>query len=166
MGNFQGRATCFTTLWLCGGGGGRAWKGDSAATWLLAGCLALTVSTHFIYSPYATSVLPVVALVNSKGTGSVCVLGPCGPFKQSLLKIQHFLPPPQPPLVFRVKSYRDLSSGDGSLGCVVWLRAGVACCQDTPPDFYLPHVCGGRGGLPILLPLLATPHLHPSTPSG
>ena len=30
--------------------------------------------------------------------------------------------------------------GAGTLGCVVWAGAGIACCQGIPPDFYPPYV--------------------------
>lgn len=43
-------------------------------------------------------------------TGRLHVLSPCRPFKPSLLKIQQFLLPPQPPLVFTARCYGDLSS--------------------------------------------------------
>ena len=75
----------------------------------LPGCH--TFSSHFTHSPYVTSALLAIALVlNPRVGGFVYVLRPCGPFKQSFLKIQQFLPLPQLPLVFIGRSYGDLSS--------------------------------------------------------
>ena len=69
------------------------------------------ISNHFTHFPFVTGALPAVALVvNPRVGGFAYILSLCGPFKQTLLKIQQFLLPPQPPLVFTARSYGDLSS--------------------------------------------------------
>ena len=61
--------------------------------------------------PCVTGALPAVALVLSPRVGGFAyILRVCGLFIWSILKIQQFLPLPQPPLVFIARSYGDLSS--------------------------------------------------------
>ena len=57
-----------------------------------------------------------------EGGGSAYILCPRGPFRWSLLEIWQFLPPPQPLLVFIVRSYGALSSWSWNPGLcgLVW----------------------------------------------
>ena len=48
--------------------------------------------------------------MNPRVGGFEYVLSPCGHFKWTLLKIQQFLPPSQPPLIFTARNFGDLSS--------------------------------------------------------
>ena len=104
-----------------------------------------------------TVTLPaLVLMLNPRGGRgrSVYILSPCRPFMQSLLKIWQYLPPPQPLLVFTVRSYRDLSSWHWNpVLCHSGLGLRMLHSQSTPPNFYPPHV---NLGLPILL----QPPLH------
>ena len=109
LSNCQGGATHFTTLWLC------VWGGLGEGTvllpvfWMFA--WHLPISSLFIHSPYATGTLTDVALpVNLRKGEFAYILRSCRTFKQSLLKIQQFLPPPQLLLLFIARSYGDLSS--------------------------------------------------------
>ena len=71
---------------------------------LVSGGLPRThpISNYFTHFLYATGVLLAVALVVIPSLGGFAyVLGPCGPFKWTLLRNQQFLLPPQPPLVLQ-----------------------------------------------------------------
>ena len=110
LGNCQDEATCFTTLWLCVGKEGL----EMGQCHCLAsgGLLSIhPISSHFTHFLYVTGTLPAVALgVDPRVGGFAYVLSPCGSFKQSLLKIQQFLLPPQAPLgTFTTRSYGNLS---------------------------------------------------------
>ena len=67
--------------------------------------------------PCAIDTLPIVTLVPNPRR-----VGPCRPFKWSLLKIWQFLP------------------GTGTLGCAIWPGTGIARSQ-----VYLPIVMSGCG---------------------
>ena len=85
------------------------------------------ISSHFTHFLYVTGALPAAALVvNPRVEGFAYVLSPCGAFKWTLLKIWQFLSLPKSPLVFTARSYGDLPSGTGTLGCAVWPGAGIA----------------------------------------
>ena len=104
-----GGATCFTTFWLCVGGGLR----EGTVRCLASGGLPGTypVSSHFTHSPYVTGTLPAVALVlNPRVGGLVYILRLCSPFKWSFLKIWQFLMLSQPPRIFTDRNYGDLPS--------------------------------------------------------
>ena len=53
--------------------------------------------------------------------------------------------------------------GAGTLGCVVWTGARIACSHGNPPDFYPPYV---KVGLldPQLAPVPLYTTLHPLPP--
>ena len=53
----------------------------------------------------------------------------CGFFKRKCLGFQEFIQPTQPPLIFSVKSCRDLSPGTGTLGWRAWCGAGTPCSK-------------------------------------
>ena len=60
----------------------------------------------------------------------------------------------------------------GSLGCIIWPVAGIACSEGIPPNFYPACVNVGTAHLPLLPPpLCTTPHpvrpgsITPSLPS-
>ena len=94
---------------LCRGEGSERWQCYCLASGALPG--TCSISSHFTHSLYVTGGLPVVFLVPNPRTGWFAyVLRLCGLFKQSLLKIQQFLLPPQPPLIFTSRTYGDLSS--------------------------------------------------------
>ena len=125
----QGRATHFTTLWLRVGEGSEKGRCHCLASGGLTGRKLSPGthpdSSHFTFSLCTTCGLPAVALgLNPRAGGSVWVQSPCGCFKRSLLKIWcFFFLSPRPPLVFTVRSYRDLSSWrwtTGVLGGLVW----------------------------------------------
>ena len=64
-----------------------------------------------------TGALSAASLVgNPRVDGFAYILSLYKPFKQILLKIQQFLPPSEPSLVFIVRSYEDLSSWCWNLG--------------------------------------------------
>ena len=106
---------------------------------------ARPISSHFTqltHFPYSTGTLPAVALVVNPRVGVfVYVLSLCGPFKRTSLKIQQFLLPPQPPLIFTARRYGDLSSWhwNPGLGGLVW-------CYDPLlrryPSRFLSTTCG------------------------
>ena len=99
------------------------------------------ISSHFTHSPYVTGILPAVALVlNPRVGGFAYILRPCGPFKQSVLKIQQLFPLPQPPLVFIARSYGDLSSqyGNPRLCGLAW---GWDHSLPTYPSQFLSPTC-------------------------
>ena len=143
---------------LCGE---KAWRGVNRHC-LASGGLHHThpISSHFSHFLYGTGALPAVALVLNPRVGtSVYVPSSCVPFKQSLLKIQQFLLPPQPPLVFTARSYWVLSSRHWNpwLCSLAWTR--ITHSQGIPPDFHPPYVIVGSSLLLSLLPLCTTPCL-------
>ena len=107
--------------------------------------------------------LPAIALVvNLRVGGFAFVLGPCGPFKRTLLKIQQSLSLLQPPLVLQPEVMGIYLLSTGTLGLAVWPGVRITHSQGIHPDFYLPHVNVGPRYLPLLLPLHSTLSLHPS----
>ena len=116
-----------------------------------------------------TSPTPYMQLVpfqlNPRVGGFVYILRLYGHFKWSLLKIQQFFPPPQPPLGSIARSYGDLSSW-----CWIPRLFSLAWCWDRwlprYPSRFLstaPHFNVGPCVLP-LSPLHATLHLLTSLP--
>ena len=101
--------------------------------------------------------------------GFVYILGPCGSFKQSLLRDQQFILPPQLPNSHWFLQPEVMSlyyPSPGTLGCAVWPGVGLTHSQGMFPDFYPSHVDGGPP-LPIpplLPPPLCTTHLLSSPP--
>ena len=133
LGNHQGRATCFTALWLCIGGG------------LGEGTMPLPGFLRFAWHlACAIGTFPAVALVlNPSGGGSSYILSLCGLFKQSVLKIQQFLLLLQTPPVFTARSYGDLSSWCWNPG-ICSLAWGWDHWLSRYPSWFLPttHECG------------------------
>ena len=151
---------CFVALYV-GEGLERGQCHCLAADGLLSTC---PVSSHFTHFPHVTDTLLAVALVEVPRVGRFAfILGPWGPFKQTLLRDWQFLPPPQPPLVFIARSYEALFPSAGTLGCVVWPEARIARSPGIPPDFYPPHINVGPP-IPQLPPLPHCLHLATTTP--
>ena len=101
---------------------GRAQRGDNAAAWPLEFCPGGScLPTCTSLSPHiATGALPAVALVlKPRGSESAEVISKAF---AGLLRILQFLLLPQPPLVFRYRSYGDLSSWhwNPGLGGLLW----------------------------------------------
>ena len=123
------------------------------------------IASHFTHSLCAAGTLPAVSLVvNSKVGGFAYVLSLCRPFKQSLLKIQWFFPPPLLPLVFQPEVMGIYLPGVGTLGCAVLPGARTAHSQAIPCKFYLPQVNVGPSIPPPSPSLHATPCLCASPP--
>ena len=125
------------------------------------------ISSHFPCFLYATGTLPATALVLNPRVGLYAyILGPRSSFKRTLLRDWQFLSLSQTSLVFIARGYEALFLGAGTLGCVVWPGAGIACSPGVSSAFYWPQV---NVGPPILLATTtASPQLSQcilSTPS-
>ena len=111
-----------TALALCGSVWGEGSERGQCCCLASGGLpeLALFPGLHSPHPTPAVRLAPFKLVLNTSGW--VCViLRPCRPFKWNL-KIQQFLLPPQPPLVFTARSYEDLSSWQWSPGLcgLVW----------------------------------------------
>ena len=109
--------------------------------YLAAGSFLSThpISSHFTHIPYGTGTLLTVALVVVPRVGGFAyILELCGPFKQTLLRDQKFLPLPQPPLVFTARSYKALIC----LALESWAaRSGLGLGSFTPQVSLQVFIC-------------------------
>ena len=123
---------CFVVL--CGE---RVQKGDNATAWLLEICLTFALFPVTSLTPHMPLVpLPALALVlNPRGGRSAYVLSPCGPFKQSLLKIWQFLLPPKPNWFLQPEVMGIYLPGTGTPGCAVWPELGSLTPKVSFPLF-------------------------------
>ena len=98
---------CFVAL--CGG---EVSEGGQCCCLISGGSPGIHLaSSHFTHFPYATGTLLAAALVMIPRVGGfMYVLGPCRPFKQTLLRKWQLLLLPQPTLVFTARSCEALSS--------------------------------------------------------
>ena len=83
---------------------------------LLISCPISSYFPHFLYA--AGTLLAASLVLNPWVGGFLYILGPCGSFKQILLKGWQFLSPCHPPLVFTIRSYEILLSQHWNLGCM------------------------------------------------
>ena len=99
------------------------------------------VSSHFTHFPNMTGSLLAVALVVNPRVGALeNILNLCRPFQWTLLKIWQFLPPPQPPLFFIARSYRDISSLHWNPG-LCGLAWEWDCSLSRYPSWFSPTTC-------------------------
>ena len=72
------------------------------------------ISSYFTPFPYMTGApLPAALVVVPRVGGFVFVLGPCGPFKCTLLRHQQSL-------IFQARSHETSFPGTGTQGCALW----------------------------------------------
>ena len=164
LGNHQGGATHFTTLWLCVGGGFGDGTVPLPGFWRFARQLPHFQSLHPF--PVCNWHPPSCCSSAESQSGFVNVLRLCRPFKHSLLKIQQFLSLPQPLLVFTTRIYGDLpyllvlelwavlcGLGLGSLAPKVsllifihhmWMWNHLYCCCLSVPCSIFSPLCPAR----------------------
>ena len=134
-----------------------------------------SLSSHFTCFLYATETLLAAALVMIPRVGGyMYILGPCWPFKQTLMGNWQFIPPPQPHWFLQPEVVRLYLPGAGTLGCLVWTGAKITNSQDIPPNFNPPYVnvepsipppphplCPGPPPPPVLLVWMNVASLNP-----
>ena len=136
---------------------GRGQRGNNAACSALYWPSVTCPATHKQIGPF---------WCDSLVGGFVYVLGPCGSLQQTLLCGWEFLPLPQPPQVFSVRSFEALFPHAGNLGCA------VSHSPVVPPGLSA-HKCGTARSASHRLtssasrclatsPLCPTARLHPS----
>ena len=92
----------------------------------------LPISDHFNHFLCAIGTPPTAALVFAY------ILNPCEPFKQ--WKSSSFFCCPNPHWFLQPEVIGVCVPGAGTVGCVVWLGAGITSSQGIPPSFYPPYM--------------------------
>ena len=148
LGSCQGRATHFTTLWLCEGEGSERRQCHCLASGDCLGgsChLALTllpVPSLFPLLPACHLWLSSCCLggESQRGWFYVSPKSIMGPLRGVSWESHSFFCHPNPHLFLHPEVTGTSLPSSGTLGCVVWSGAGNDHSQGIPPDFYPPHV--------------------------